>query len=157
MDESTLLEYVRDQLNQEPQPTPQTINHRLGVLRSVYRFHSGHPMPAGSYHVQHSYGTRSPLGYGRPQRRIACGLYLKQPQRIIMPLSADEVAKFWGSFRTSRDLALVALMLLNGLRSREPRDLRLEDLQLADRHIRVLGKGNLQRPVPLPTETIEVL
>jgi len=51
MDESSLLDYVRDQLNQEPQPTPQTINHRLGVLRSVYRFHSGHPMPAGSYHV----------------------------------------------------------------------------------------------------------
>src|SRR5216683_6236422 len=35
MDESSLLDYVRDQLNQEPQPTPQTINHRLGVLRSV--------------------------------------------------------------------------------------------------------------------------
>ena len=48
MDESSLLDYVRDQLNQEPQPTPQTINHRLGVLRSVYRFHSGHPMPPGT-------------------------------------------------------------------------------------------------------------
>jgi len=33
MDESTLLDYVRDQLNEDPQPTPQTINHRLGVLR----------------------------------------------------------------------------------------------------------------------------
>ena len=79
MDESSLLDYVRDQLNQEPQPTPQTINHRLGVLRSVYRFHSRHPMPPGSYHVQRSYWTRSPLGYGRPQRRIASGLRLKQP------------------------------------------------------------------------------
>jgi site-specific recombinase XerD len=157
MDESTLLDYVRDQLNQEPQPTPQTINHRLGVLRSVYRFHSGHPMPAGSYHVQRSYGTRSSLGYGRPQRVIASGLRLQQPQRIIMPLSADEVAKFWSSFRTSRDLALVALMLLNGLRSRETLDLRLGDLQLAARHVRVPGKGNKQRLLPLPAETIEVL
>ena len=42
MDESTLLDYARDQLNAEPKPTPQTINHRLGVLRSLYRFHSGH-------------------------------------------------------------------------------------------------------------------
>ena len=48
MDESTLLNYVRDQLNEDPKPTPQTINHRLGVLRSLYRFHSGHPLPAGS-------------------------------------------------------------------------------------------------------------
>lgn len=64
MDESALLDYVRDQLNELPQPTPQTINHRLGVLRSLYRFHSGHPLPAGSCHFQRSYYTRSPLGYG---------------------------------------------------------------------------------------------
>jgi hypothetical protein len=70
MDESTLLEYVREQLNEEPKPTPQTINHRLGVLRCLYRFHSGHPLPAGSHHFQCSYRTRSPLGYGRPQRVI---------------------------------------------------------------------------------------
>jgi integrase/recombinase XerD len=157
MDESTLLEYVRDQLNEEPKPTPQTINHRLGVFRSLYRFHSGHPMPAGSSHFQRSYRTQSPLGYGRPQRVIASGLRLKEPQRVIMPLSADEVARFWGSFRTARDLALVALMLLNGLRSHEILDLRLEDLQLADAQIRVPGKGNKQRLLPLPAETIEVL
>jgi len=157
MDESTLLNYVRDQLNEEPKPTPQTINHRLDVLRSLYRFHSGHPLPAGSCHFQRSYRTRSPLGYGRTQRVIAAGLRLKEPQRVVMPLSADEVAKFWGSFRTSRDLALVALMLMNGLRSRETLDLRLEDLQLADACIRVLGKGNKQRLLPLPAETIEVL
>ena len=35
MDESTLLDYVRDQLDEQPKPTPQTINHRLGVLRSL--------------------------------------------------------------------------------------------------------------------------
>jgi integrase/recombinase XerD len=157
MDESTLLNYVRDQLNEQPQPTPQTINHRLGVLRSLYRFHSGHPLPAGSCHFQRSYYTRSPLGYGRTQRVIAAGLRLKQPQRVVVPLSSDEVAKFWDSFRTSRDLALVALMLLDGLRSRETLDLRLEDLQLADAQIRVLGKGNKQRLLPLPAETIQVL
>src|SRR5512133_3237785 len=27
--ESTLLEYVRYQLDQQPKPTPQTVNHRL--------------------------------------------------------------------------------------------------------------------------------
>src|SRR5881398_3734188 len=57
MDESTLLDYVRDQLNEDPKPTPQTINHRLGVIRSWYRFHSGHPLPAGSSHFQRSYIT----------------------------------------------------------------------------------------------------
>jgi hypothetical protein len=50
----------------DPKPTPQTINHRLGVLRSLYRFHAGQPLPAGFYWFQHSYLTRSPLGYCRP-------------------------------------------------------------------------------------------
>lgn len=157
MDETTLLDYVRDQLNEVPQPTPQTINHRLGVLRSVYRFHAGQPLPARSHQFQRSYLTRSPLGYGRAHRVMAAGLRLKEPKRIMVPLSADEVAKFWGSFRTFRDLALVALMLLDGLRSQETLDLQLEDLQLADAQIRVLGKGKKQRLLPLPTETIEVL
>lgn len=157
MDESTLLEYVRDQLNEEPKPTPQTIHHRLGVLRALYRFYSGHPLPAGPCHFQRSSVTRSPLGYGRPHRVVASGLRLKQPRRVMLPLSAEEIAKFWGSFRTFRDLALVALMLLDGLRSREALDLRLEDLQLAEAQIRVSGKGNKQRVLPLPAETIEVL
>ena len=157
MDESTLLDYVRDQLNQAPPPAPQTINHRLGVLRSVYHFYSGHPMPAGSYHVQRSWRTRSPLGYGRSQRRIASGLRLKEPKRLIMPLSADDVARFWSSFRTSRDLALIALMQLSGLRSQETLDLRLDDLHLGNAQLRVLGKGNKLRLLPLPSETIAAL
>ena len=37
--ESTLLDYVRHQLSQQPQPTPQTVNHRLTVIRCLYRFH----------------------------------------------------------------------------------------------------------------------
>jgi site-specific recombinase XerD len=157
MDESALLDYVRDQLNEDLPPTPQTINHRLGVLRSLYRFHSGHPLPAGPHQFQRSYITRSPLGYGRSYRVVASGLRLKQPRRVIVPLAAEEVAKFWSSFHTFRDLALVALMLLDGLRSQEALDLKLADLQLPDAQIRVLGKGNKYRLLPLPSETIHVL
>jgi site-specific recombinase XerD len=157
MDESTLLDYVRDQLNEKPKPTPQTINHRLGVLRALYGFHSGHPLPTGLYRFQRFYRTRSPLGYGRPHPVFAAGLRLKEPKRLMMPLSADDVARFWSSFRTSRDLALIALMLLNGLRSQETLDLRLEDLHFGNAQLRVWGKGNKQRLLPLPPETIAAL
>ena len=61
-----------------------------------------------SHAFQRPYLTQSPLGYGRPRRMIATGLRLKEPHRVVVPLSADEVAKFWRSFRTFRDLALVA-------------------------------------------------
>jgi site-specific recombinase XerD len=157
MTESTLTDYVRHQLEQHPKPTPQTVNHRLGVVRCWYRFQTGRDVPAGSFHFQRFYRTQSPLGYGRPHRAIALGLRLKQDRRAIVPLSADEVAKFWQSFRTYRDLALVGLMLLDGLRSCEVLKLQLEDLQLADGHMRLLGKGNKRRLVPLPSDILEVM
>jgi site-specific recombinase XerD len=155
--ESTLLDYARHQLDQQPKPTPQTINHRLGVLRCLYRFHYGQEIPAGQFHFQRFYKTRSPLGDGQARRALTRGLRLRQPRRVIVPLCAEEVARFWRSFRTFRDLALVGLMLLDGLRSCEVLALRLEDLQLADAHMRVLGKGNKKRVMPLPPEIIEVL
>jgi integrase/recombinase XerD len=155
--ESTLLDYVRHQLDQQPQPTPQTVNHRLGVVRACYRFHQGREIPAGQSHFQTVYHTRSPLGYGQRHRALARKLRLKEPRRVIVPLSAEEVAQFWNSFGTFRDLALVGLMLQDGLRSCEVLALQLADLRLADQQIRVLGKGHKQRFLPLPQEIIDVL
>ena len=152
-----MLDYIRHQLDQQPKPTPQTVNHRLTVVQSLYRFHYGTQIGAGHCHLQRIYTKRSPLGYGRPCRAHALGLRLKQPQRIIAPLSADEVATFWRSFRTFRDLAVAGLMLLDGLRSCEVLAVQLEDLQLASTQMRVLGKGNKQRLLPLPQPIIDVL
>src|SRR6266705_4608614 len=59
-----------------------------------------------------------------------------------VPLCAGQVARFWNSFRTFRDLAMAALMLLDGLRSSEVLQLRLEDLSLSEAHLGVLGKGH---------------
>ena len=155
--ESALLDYVRNQLDREPKPAPQSVNHRLVVVRCLYRFHYGCEIPAGQSHFQHTYTKRSPSGYGRPRRAVSRGLRLRQPKRVVVPLAADEVATFWQSFRTFRDLALVGLMLLDGLRSCEVLALELEDLELAAPQMRVLGKGNKKRVLPLPTEIVEVL
>ena len=75
--ESTLLDYVRHQQSQQPQATPQTVNHRLTVIRCLYRFHTGEEIPGGHSHFQRIYTTRCPLGYGRPHRAVAFGLRLK--------------------------------------------------------------------------------
>ena len=155
--ESTLVDYVRHQLEQDPKPTPQTVNHRLGTVRSCYRFHTGQEIPASQAHFQRRYTRRSPLGYGLPRTAIARGLRLKQERRGIVPLSSEEVAKFWRSFRTYRDLGLVGLMLLDGLRSCEVLTLQLEDLELADGQMHVHGKGNKKRFLPLPPDLLEVL
>jgi site-specific recombinase XerD len=158
--EADVLDYVRYQLEQMPKPSAQTVNHRLTVLRCVYRFHyqrevPGIPRPKQTRR-RHTYTSRSPAGYGTT-RSSEAGLRVKQPRRVVVPLGAQEVAQFWRSFRTFRDLSLIALMLLDGLRSREVIELRLEDLRLSQAQLRVRGKGNKERLLPLPADTIQAL
>jgi site-specific recombinase XerD len=155
--EATLLEYVRYQLDQTSQPAPQTVNHRLTVLHCLYRFHQGCELPSGSVHLQRTCPKRSPLGYGRPGRAMVSRLRLKQPQKLIVPLSEQQADCFWSSFHTFRDLALVGLMLLDGLRSAEVLALQLEDFQAPSAQLRVNGKGNQQRLLPLPQDLVDAL
>jgi integrase len=106
--------------------------------------------------LQVSYWRRTPMGLGRPLPAVS-RLRVREPKRTIVPLSVDEVARFWSSFRTSRDLAIVGLMLLQGLRSQEVRDLNREDLLLPEAQIRVPGKGNKPRFLPLAPEAVQLL
>ena len=127
------------------------------MLRCLYRFHYGQEIPGGQFPLPALLYDRLPARRRPAHRAVTRGLRLRQPRRVVVPLCAEEVARFWRSFRTFRDLALVGLMLLDGLRSCEVLALQLEDLQLADAHMRVLGKGNKKRMMPLPPEIIEVL
>ena len=156
LNEPRLLDYVRYQLESEPKPSPPTINHRLVVVRSLYRFYYQKEVPRTRASVQSRYRRRSPMGIGRPSTGIA-GLRLRQSRKVVIPLQPDEVARFWSSFRTFRDLSLVGLMLFNGLRSHETIQLRLEDLRLSEGQIFVRGKGNRQRVLPLADEIIRVV
>ena len=155
--QATLFDYARYQLEEQPKPTPRTINNRLSVVQCLYRFHCGSEIPRGQIHFQRFYTTQSPLGYGRPHRAVASSFRLREPRRVVVPLSAEEVAQFWASFRTFRDLALAGLLLLDGLRSCEVLGMQLEDLHLADAQISVLGKGSKRRVLPLAAELVEVL
>jgi integrase/recombinase XerD len=82
---------------------------------------------------------------------------VKVPKRAIVPLSVDEVARFWASFHTDRDVAIVGLMLLQGLRSAEVLALNRDDVLLSEGHLRVRGKGSKLRFLPLAPETIQLI
>jgi site-specific recombinase XerD len=156
IDQSRMLDYLRYQLTCRPKPAPQTVNHRLVAVHCLYRFHHGFDMPDGPFTVRSTCPTRSPLGYGKPGRTCG-GLRMKQPRRVVIPLSAEDVSRFWSSFRTFRDLALVALMLFNGLRSHETIQIQGEDLLLAEAQLLVHGKGSRERIVPLAEETMQTI
>src|SRR5438874_1148377 len=139
--ESTLLDYVKFQSSQQPRPSPSTINDRVAVADRAIRneFPNAPCQIARGFHQ--AFLRRRPMGLGRP--RVAMSrLRVKVPKRNIVPLSVDEVSRFWSSFRTSRDLAIVGLMLLQGLRSAEVLALNRDDALLSEAQLRVPGKGN---------------
>jgi integrase len=154
--ESTLLDYVRFQSGQQPEFSGTTINQRVAVAdRALRAAFPGAPRQIAPQ-FQVSYWRRAPMGLGRPLPAVS-RLRVREPKRTIVPLSVDEVARFWSSFHTSRDLAIVGLMLLQGLRSQEVRDLNREDLLLPEAQIRVRGKGDKTRYLPLAPEAVQLL
>jgi hypothetical protein len=59
--ESTLLDDVRHQLDLKPRPSPPTVDHRLGAVHCLHRFHYGQEIPPGQSDFQRTDTKRSPL------------------------------------------------------------------------------------------------
>ena len=154
--ESTLLDYVRFQSSQQPRPSASLINDRVAVTDRALRneFPNAPCQIARGFHQ--AFLRRGPMGLARPRQAIS-RLRVRVPKPNIVPLSVNEVARFWSSFRTSRDLAIVGLMLLHGLRSAEVMALNRDDVLLAEAQLRVRGKGNKLRFLPLAPESIQLL
>ena len=154
--ESTLLDYIRFQTNRQPQPAAATINRRVGIAERALRLAFPPTQTAFVPGFQYGYWRPLPLGIGRPLPALS-RLRVRTPKRVILPLSEEEVEQFWTSFRTSRDLAIVGLMLFDGLRSCEIRALNRDDLLLSESQLRVCGKGGKPRCLPLAAETLQLL
>ena len=154
--ESTLLDYVKFQSGQQPPPSSSTINDRVAVADRALRndFPEAPCQMARGFHQ--AFLQRRPMGLGRPRVAIS-RLRVRVPKRTIVPLSVNEVARFWSSFRTARDLAIVGLMLLQGLRSAEVLALNEDDVLLSEAQLRVRGKGHKLRFLPLAPETVQLL
>ena len=154
--ESTLLDYLRYQSSLERRPSASTINDRVATADRAIR----NQFPNAPCQVAHGFHQpflhRRPMGLGRPRFELS-RLRIKEPRLNIVPLSVDEVARFWSSFRNARDLAIVGLMLLHGLRSVEVMALNRDDVLLSEGQLRVRGKGNKLRLLPLAPETTQLL
>jgi len=154
--ESTLLDYMRFQASLQPRPSAASINERLADVDRALR----NAFPDAPCQVAHGFQQtflqRKPMGLGRPRVAIS-RLRVRQPKLNIVPLSVDEVARFWTSFHTARDLAIVGLMLMHGLRSAEVLALNPEDVLLSEAQLRVRGKGSKLRFLPLAPETTQLL
>ena len=154
--ESTLLDYVKFQCSHQPPFSSSTINDRVAVADRALRNEFPDAPDPTARGFQQAFLRRGPLGLGRPRVGMS-RLRVRVPKRNLVPLSVEEVARFGSSFRTARDLAIVGLMLLEGLRSAEVLGLNEDDVLLSEAQLRVRGKGNKLRFLPLAPETVQLL
>jgi site-specific recombinase XerD len=134
---------------------PATINRRLAAIAGLFAYRAlrdpaaPNPVPAGRQARAVARGERGGLlGHlARPAPRSR--LRVRQPRRLPRGLDPAEVAALLGSFRSVRDRAIAGLMLLSGLRSAEVLGLGVRDVDVGGGWVRVIGKGDKERRVPL--------
>lgn len=134
---------------------PKSINRRLSTARLLYRFWMESDLGAGpGVSLPGPYykgpGRDHYLGIHKLSRRGARKLRVVEPQKLVEPLTPEQVRSFLRSLSRYRDLAIVHFMLLCGLRSREVLQLNLGDIVFGDSQVRVPGKGQRDRALPLP-------
>jgi integrase/recombinase XerC len=120
---------------------PRSVQRRLSALRSFFR-----------YLIREGVLTNNPaVGVSAP----------KAPRRLPQTLDTDQVAHLLEIEATdplgARDRAVMELFYSSGLRLAELVGLDLADLDLADRTVRVLGKGRKTRIVPVGRKAQEAL
>jgi site-specific recombinase XerD len=154
-----LVDLIRSQ--RETGAQPRSINRRLITCRLLYRFVVGDEiggLRGVSLPGSHYKGPgRGYLGLHARRKRRQLSLQVKIPQTVMEPLTREQVVAFLRSLRRYRDLAIVYLMLFCGLRSLEVLSLRTSDVNVLDRRLRVHGKGNRDRMLPLPEQLLQVL
>jgi len=92
---------------------------------------------------------RGLLGHVPARHRHGGGRLVREQRLLPESLPLAEVEAFLSDLGTHRDRAMVLLMLLGGLRAAEVRSLRLADVDMGLRRVRVTGKGGKERVVPV--------
>ncbi len=122
----------------------RTLRRRLSSVSGLYGFLlargdvTANPVPRG-------------LPTRRERQRPGQGVPLvRAPRTLPQILSPAEVDALTAALRTHRDRAMVAAMVLGGLRRCEVLGLRLGDLRFGDRRLFIAeGKGGHQRLIPV--------
>lgn len=120
---------------------PRSIQRRLSAVRSFF-----------------SFLIRERVLKNNPAIEIRAP---KSARRLPQTLDADQMGRLLeipaGGALVARDRAIMELLYSSGLRLAELIGLKLDEIDFADRTVRVLGKGNKARIVPVGRKAIEAL
>jgi site-specific recombinase XerD len=136
-------------------PAPATMNRRIVAVRALFEFavlagvRADSPVPSPRRSLGLRAARRGMLGHVPARHPRRGGRLVRQARRLPESLEPAEVAAFVADLGTHPDRAMVLAMLLGGLRAGEVRGLRLADVDMGLRRVRVAGKGGRERVVPV--------
>lgn len=136
-------------------PAPATLNRRVAAVRGLFEYavvagvRVDNPVPNARRASGLRGTTRGLLGHLGPGRPRGGGRLVQEPRRLPESLEAGDVAAFLSDLNTHRDRAITLAMVLGGLRAGEVRSLRLADVDMGMRQLRIVGKGGRERVVPV--------
>ena len=142
-------------LSERRGPAPATMNRRIAAVRGMFEYtvicgvREDNPVPAARRSTGLRPKARGMLGHIGPRHTPTGGRLVRQPRRLPDSLEPDEVAVFLADLCTARDRAMALAMLVGGLRAAEVRSLLLADVDRGMRRVKVVGKGNKERTVPV--------
>ena len=134
---------------------PTTINRRLAAISGLFGYRQmrdpglPNPVPRTGAARRSTPAQRAGLlaHLDRPKGRSR--LRVREPRRLPRGLDRQETTALLASLRAERDRAIAGLMLFSGLRSAEVLGLTVRDVDIPTGWVRVIGKGDKERRVPL--------
>jgi integrase/recombinase XerC len=121
--------------------SPRSIQRRLSAIRSFYNF----LLRESVVKLNPAVGVSAP----KPKKRLPATIDVDQMARLLSFRTDEEVGV--------RDKAIMELFYSSGLRLSELVGLDVLDIDLADRTVRVLGKGSKGRVVPVGKHAVEAI
>jgi len=117
----------------------RSVNRKVSSLKAYYRF----------LHITGQIQSNPLAGHKS----------LKIKKSVQVPFSQEEVSSVLHAiepvdFKTSRDLAVIMIFYATGIRRAELIGIKLPDLDLRNRMVKVLGKRSKERYIPLLPEVI---
>lgn len=151
--EKAAIEHYITYLSLEVENEPRTINRKISALQSLF-----------DYLVKKGETTTNPvLGVERPKvgKRDPVFLTINEAQLLLKAVKDTSSLSFrqkkYAEKLLARDYAVIYLLISSGLRISELANVKMKDFDKDENILKIQGKGNKERSIPLSFETIDVL
>ena len=139
LDDSVILEYMQH-LTQERNLKDSTINRKLIVLKMFFEYLYTQGYIDQNYYLSHTFKFKK-------ERNLPKTLAIKETSKLLARVTNQNLAakSDYGTWKTTRNLALVDVLISTGIRIGEASSISLNDIIVSERTILIHGKGRKQR------------